>query len=84
VWVSFQTSITKVLEGGMLTERYIILVPLFFLPFAFVSLLAIAYTGTVKLKQSWLDQFEDGNSAESKILTGNIEQAVRLNVSTPS
>lgn len=37
---------------------------------------AIAYTGTIKLKQSWLDQFEDSNSAESKILTGNIEQAV--------
>ncbi|XP_078372522.1 uncharacterized protein LOC144656163 isoform X2 [Oculina patagonica] len=37
----------------------------------------IAYTGTIKLKQSWLDQFEDGNSAESKILTGNIEQAFK-------
>ncbi|XP_022808811.1 uncharacterized protein LOC111345783 isoform X2 [Stylophora pistillata] len=35
----------------------------------------VAYTGTLKLKQSWLDQFEDANSAESKILTGNIEQA---------
>lgn len=44
----------------------------------FLSLLAIAYTGTIKLKQSWLDQFENGDSAESKILTGNIEQAVRL------
>ena len=36
----------------------------------------MAYTGTIKLKQSWLDQFEDANSAESKILAGNIEQAV--------
>ncbi|KAJ7331602.1 hypothetical protein OS493_019187 [Desmophyllum pertusum] len=37
----------------------------------------VAYTGTIKLKQSWLDQFEDANSAESKILTGNIEQAFK-------
>lgn len=54
------------------------LVPFFHEIFVFLSLLAIAYTGTIKLKQSWLDQFEYGNSAESKILTGNIEQAVRL------
>ena len=44
------------------------------LNFCFVS--AVAYTGTIKLKQSWLDEFQDGESAESKILTGNIEQAV--------
>ncbi|XP_068696664.1 uro-adherence factor A-like isoform X2 [Montipora foliosa] len=37
----------------------------------------VAYTGTIKLKQSWLDQFEDGESAESKILSGNIEQAFK-------
>lgn len=54
------------------------LVPFFHEIFVFLSLLAIAYTGTIKLKQSWLDQFENGDSAESKILTGNIEQAVRL------
>lgn len=41
-----------------------------------LCILAVVYTGTIKMKQSWLDQFEDANSAESKILTGNIEQAV--------
>ena len=42
------------------------------------------YTGTIKLKQSWLDQFEDANSADSKILSGNIVQAVsvQLNIAT--
>ena len=36
------------------------------------------YAGTIKLKQSWLDQFEDANSADSKILSGNIVQAVSV------
>ena len=51
--------------------------PIHFETYQFVSVSAVAFTGTIKLKQSWVDQLEDRNSAESQILTGNIQQAVR-------
>ena len=80
MWVNLQTPIPKVLEREECRLYDKLSRAIFHEIFVFLSLLAIAYTGTIKLKQSWLDQFENGNTAESKILTGNIEQAVRLTV----
>jgi len=43
----------------------------------FFSVSAQIFTGTIKLKQNWLDNLDKPDSPAYNILSGNIEEAVR-------